>query len=64
MTETFFSPRQLANKLDISEPTLARMRCHGSGPRYKKLGRSVKYRWSDVEQWLAECERQSTSEAA
>lgn len=63
MTETFLSTRQLAEKLDLSEPTLARMRCHGTGPSYKKIGRSVKYRWSDVERWLAACARQSTSEA-
>lgn len=63
MTELFLSPRQLADKLNVSEPTLARMRCQGSGPRYRKLGRSVKYRWSDVEEWLAGCARQSTSEA-
>lgn len=64
MTETFLSPRQLADRLNMSEPTLARMRCQGVGPVYLKLSRSVKYRWSDVEQWLADCARQSTSEAA
>ena len=64
MTETFLSPRQLADKLNLSEPTLARMRCQGTGPAFLKLSRSVKYRWSDVERWLAERARQSTSEAA
>lgn len=64
MNETLLSPRQLADKLDLSEPTLARMRCQGTGPAYVKLSRSVKYRWSDVEEWLAECARKSTSEAA
>lgn len=64
MATEFYSAKQLSQRLNLSQVTLARMRCQGTGPAYVKLGRSVKYRWSDVERWLAECARQSTSEAA
>lgn len=56
--------KTLAARLDTSEITLSKMRCQGTGPRFVKIGRSVKYRWSDVEAWLERCERSSTSEAA
>lgn len=58
------SAKQIASVLKISEVTLARMRCEGSGPAYVKLGRSVKYRPSDIETWLKACTRTSTSETA
>ena len=64
MSEILFDTKRLAEITDCSEPSLVRMRCQGIGPKFIKIGRSVKYRWSDVENWLATCERQSTSEAA
>ncbi len=64
MDSLLINTKQLAQLIDSSEPSLARMRCQGGGPRFIKIGRSVKYRLVDVEEWLATCERQSTSEAA
>jgi hypothetical protein len=38
---------------DVPPKTLAEWRSRGIGPRYLKVGRHVRYRWSDVEAWLA-----------
>ncbi|OBB73661.1 AlpA family transcriptional regulator [Mycobacterium sp. 852014-52144_SCH5372336] len=31
---------------------LSRLRFEGHGPKYVKLGRSVRYRWEDVHSWV------------
>jgi predicted DNA-binding transcriptional regulator AlpA len=38
---------------DFPAKTLAEWRSRGIGPRYLKVGRHVRYRWADVETWLA-----------
>jgi len=40
---------------------LERWRVEGLGPAWLKVGRAVRYREGDVEQWLASRERGSTS---
>ena len=54
--------KQLAELLNLSEITIARLRLTGRGPRFCKIGRAVRYRRSDVEQWLKQNQRSSTSE--
>ncbi|UZF92685.1 helix-turn-helix transcriptional regulator [Bosea sp. NBC_00550] len=51
--EQLLTSRETAERLGLAENTVARMRCHGTGPEFLKLGRAVRYRWRDVEQWLA-----------
>jgi hypothetical protein len=48
--------------LRLSQRTLERLRLDGSGPRYCKLRRSIRYRQSDLEAWLARNAIGSTSE--
>ena len=55
-------PPQLAGLLNISIRTLERWRVEGVGPAYVKAGRRVLYRREDVESWLAEGIRHSTSD--
>ena len=64
MTTELIDTAELARRTGVSRITWARRRCQGGKltPPYLKIGRSVKYRWSDVEAWLARCERSSTSE--
>ena len=50
-------PVQVADYLQKPEKTLAEWRYRGIGPRYLTIGRDVRYRWSDVEEWLASQER-------
>ena len=64
MSQDLINTTELARRTGVSAITWARRRCQGGHhtPPYLKIGRSVKYRWSDVEEWLARCERSSTSE--
>ena len=48
--------------LGLSPRTLQCYRIRGEGPRFKKIGRWVRYAESDLEAWLAECTRVSTSD--
>lgn len=45
------SPHDLAERLGVPLATLARWRSQGTGPRYLKVGRHVRYRIADVEKW-------------
>jgi excisionase family DNA binding protein len=51
-----------AQLLRLSERTLERKRLQGGGPRYLKLGHSVRYREEDLAAWLASRVVSSTSE--
>ena len=51
-----------AKHLGLSASTLNKWRVDGRGPRFVKLGRSVCYRPVDLDAWLAEQVRSSTSE--
>ncbi|WP_332751040.1 helix-turn-helix transcriptional regulator [Sphingomonas sp. RB1R13] len=53
-----------AHYLSLAESTLEKARVTGSGPRYCKLGRAVRYRLSDLDAWMAARAVSSTSEAA
>ena len=44
--------KQTAAYLNKSEPTLAKWRWLGTGPRYVKIGRSVYYRARDLERFI------------
>lgn len=55
-----FSEKQLLEWIGVSSPTLSRWRANGEGPPYVQLGpRRIGYLKSGVEQWLADCERNS-----
>lgn len=43
---------EAAELLCLSERTLERLRVTGTGPRFVRLGRSVRYRLADVEAWV------------
>jgi predicted DNA-binding transcriptional regulator AlpA len=51
-----------ANLLNVSAVTLAKWRVTGEGPRFCKFGRSVKYRISDLEEWIHDQQWESTAE--
>lgn len=48
------TPTDLADFLGVPEATLTQWRYLRRGPRWSKVGRYVRYRWSDVEKWLDE----------
>ena len=51
-----------AQFLGVSESFLAKARMHGTGPRYRKLGRSVRYAQADLIHYLLACSRTSTAD--
>jgi len=46
---------ELAARLGVSRSTLQSWRYNGRGPRFIKIGRLVRYRYADVEVFLAGC---------
>ncbi len=42
---------EVAKHLSMPPKTLAEWRSRGTGPRYLKIGRHVRYRWADVLAW-------------
>jgi len=56
--------REYARIRRCSERTIERKRSHGSGCRFVKIGRSVRYRRGDILDFIERHLRQSTSEAA
>jgi hypothetical protein len=59
--EALLTQKRLAERLNQSERTLERWRIEGTGPVYVKAGRKVLYLPRDVEEWLLETRRRSTS---
>jgi predicted DNA-binding transcriptional regulator AlpA len=51
-----------AEYVGLSERTLEKLRVIGGGPRYAKLGRAVVYDTADLDRWVEERQRTSTSE--
>ena len=60
--EKLLTQKEVASQLGISERTLERHRITGTGPRWARLGRLVRYRVSDLEQWVEASLRTSTSD--
>jgi predicted DNA-binding transcriptional regulator AlpA len=57
-------PPLAAAFLGLSVSTLAKLRLRGDGPPYCKLGpRAVGYRRADLDAWLTERTRRSTSDS-
>jgi excisionase family DNA binding protein len=51
--ETLLSPQQLADYLAVPVATVYRWRHESTGPRGIRVGKHVRYRRRDVEEWLA-----------
>ena len=51
-------PPEVASYLGVPETTLAQWRSRGMGPPYMKVGKHVRYHWSDVDKWLAKSRKQ------
>lgn len=49
---TLLSPDELADYLAIPVKTVYNWRTSGKGPRGVRIGRHLRFRWSDVQEWL------------
>ena len=63
MNERLADSEEVADFLGVPAKTLAQWRYLGQGPRFHKVGRFVRYRWADVEKWLAAQSRTGTRSA-
>ena len=54
LAEDIAKPREVAAALGVSIDALAQMRYRNSGPSFTRIGNRVRYRWSDIEKYLAE----------
>jgi predicted DNA-binding transcriptional regulator AlpA len=59
---TLLRQREAATLLHLSERTLERFRVSGTGPKFVRLGRSIRYRLTDIEAFIAPRIVGSTSE--
>jgi len=60
MSDQFLTTEQAAQYLSLSKTTLPRWRWSGDGPKFVKLGRAVRYRVSDLDEWTASRTRANT----
>lgn len=58
------STEEVSAFMQIPVTTLHQWRHKGVGPRSAKVGRWIRYRWEDVEAWLAEQSRDGSREVA
>ena len=50
--DRLLTAEDLANFLDVPIKTLYAWRYRGEGPIGFRVGRHIRYRWTDVEQWI------------
>jgi predicted DNA-binding transcriptional regulator AlpA len=48
--------------LGLAKNTMAKMRVYGSGPRFAKYGRAVRYSIDELDAWIQKNSADSTSE--
>lgn len=60
---TLMDPHRAAAFLGVAVSTLARWRVEGRGPRWSKLGSSVRYDVADLHAWVDAQRRRSTSDS-
>jgi excisionase family DNA binding protein len=54
LDEPLLSPQELADYLAIPVATVYQWRHRGDGPRGFRVGKHVRYRWSEILNWLHE----------
>jgi excisionase family DNA binding protein len=59
---TRLTVQKAAEYVGLSQHTLNQMRSGGRGPRFLKLGRSIRYDTKDLDIWLERNKRRSTSD--
>jgi predicted DNA-binding transcriptional regulator AlpA len=61
-TEIYFTAREAAAYIKSSTSTLAKRRLYGTGPQFCRIGRAVRYRKADLDEFMARTRVQSTSD--
>lgn len=55
-------PHDAAQYIGLAVSTLAKLRVTGEGPTYSVLGRAISYDIADLDEWVCQRKRSSTSE--
>lgn len=61
-SDEYLTTLEVAHRTRMSTSFFEKMRCAGGGPRYRKCGSSVRYRWLDVVSFMEGRQRGSTSD--
>lgn len=61
MKTQLLNEHQTAELLSVSPATLRRWRWAGQGPRFRKIGRTVRYAPEDIDAFVEAASRTSTS---
>jgi excisionase family DNA binding protein len=61
-TTVLVDPTAAAAQLGVKPGTLAKWRVSGGGPPFLKIGSRVRYSRAELEQWLDQHRRRSTSD--
>ncbi len=59
----FLTEGELSALIKVPTKSLQRWRWAGFGPKFVKLGHAVRYRRSDIDDWIAAQTRTSTTDA-
>lgn len=59
---SLLNTQQAAAYLNLSASTLHKARLTGNGPQFIKLGTAVRYRQEDLDAWVSQRARRSTSD--
>ena len=62
MSSELMTVGEAARRLKLSESYLNKLRMTGGGPRFVRVGRSIRYREDDLGLWLDGKTAESTSE--
>lgn len=63
-TRVYFNTQQAAEYVNEAKSTLEKKRMKGTGPKFIKSGRSVRYHKDDLDAYAASNRRSHTSQAA
>jgi predicted DNA-binding transcriptional regulator AlpA len=62
LARNFLTTKEAADRVRLSESALEKKRVDGSGPVFVKLGKSVRYEVSALDEWIAAGRHKSTAE--
>jgi hypothetical protein len=62
-TRRWATTKQVAEHTHSSDSKFEKMRVIGDGPPFYKFGKTVLYDLNEVDEWIAEWRRESTSDA-
>jgi Helix-turn-helix domain len=60
--DVYLKPREAATYIKTTLNTLAKRRVYGDGPKFCRIGRAIRYRKSDLDEFMTGSSARSTSD--